>query len=144
MQGGVGRGWSSPPVCQKNEKVSVTFSEASMIRKSIRVPPPTHPSLIPVCDFSGIPVIESLQYDSSTGVLTCTSTGGPVTEVLWERDGMPETRFQGSKVITNTVSAAYTNTLLLNGEPEAVVGNYSCSVSNSRGSSVLASELRGK
>ena len=57
---------------------------------------------------------------------------------------MPETRFQGSKVITNTGSAAYTNTLLLNGGPETVVGNYSCSVSNSRGVSTVSMGLVGK
>ena len=57
---------------------------------------------------------------------------------------MPETRFQGSKVITNTVSAAYTNTLLLNGEPETVVGTYSCSVSNSRGVTTLSLGLVGE
>ena len=57
---------------------------------------------------------------------------------------MLETRFQGSQVITNTVSAAYTNTLLLNGDPETVVGTYSCSVSNLRGTSTLSMGLDGK
>ena len=58
---------------------------------------------------------------------------------------MPETRFQESKVITNTVSAAYTNTLLLNGDPETAPGNYSCSLRNQRGiSNESTLELQGE
>ena len=92
----------------------------------------------------GLLFIDSLNYNQDTGVLTCTSTGGPVTEVVWQRDEMPEIRFQGSQVITNTESAAYINTLLLDGEPETVVGNYSCSVSNSRGVTTLSLGLVGE
>lgn len=94
---------------------------------------------------AGVPELQNVNYDPSTGLLVCTSTGGPVTEVVWQRDGVSETRFQGSKIITDTVSAAYTNTLLLNQEPEAVIGTYTCSVRNSRGSSATSMlELEGK
>jgi hypothetical protein len=93
----------------------------------------------------GTPDLESLDYDPSTGLLICTSTGGPVTEVEWERDGVAETGFQGSKIVTNTVTAAYTNTLLLDGQPENVIGDYSCTVRNSRGpSTTLMLELSGE
>jgi hypothetical protein len=86
----------------------------------------------------GTPELESLAYDPSTGLLTCTSTGGPVTEVEWQMDGVVGTDFEESKIVTNTVTAAYSNTLLLNGQPDAVVGNYSCLVRNLRGSSATS------
>ena len=82
--------------------------------------------------------MESLEYDPLTGQLTCTSTGGPATEVVWQRNGVAETSFQESQLVTNTMSATYSNTLLLNRAPEAVVGSYGCSVRNSRGSSDVA------
>ena len=57
---------------------------------------------------------------------------------------MAETSFQESQLVTNTMSATYSNTLLLNRAPEAVVGSYGCSVRNSRGSSGLTTlELQG-
>ena len=103
-----------------------------------------------IFDFSihfpiGVPIFESLYYNASTGVLTCVSTGGPATEVEWWRNGVTETSFPISQMVSNTVTSTYANTLLLNGEPVTVIGNYSCAVTNTRGTTIATShvELRG-
>ena len=56
---------------------------------------------------AGVPAVEGLEYDPLTGQLTCTSTGGPATEVVWLRNGVAETRFQESQLVTSTMSATY-------------------------------------
>ena len=77
-------------------------------------------------------------------MLTCTSSGGPVTGVMWQRGGEYETRFQASKLVTNTSLAAYNNSLLLNADPDSVIGIYTCLVWNYRGiSGQVALELQG-
>ena len=66
--------------------------------------------------------------------LTCTSTGGPATTVTWTPMGNDVTQLQ------NTVSATYTHTLTVAGR---VPGEYTCSVSNDRGTATRSITVQG-
>ena len=58
--------------------------------------------------------------------LTCISTGGPATIVMWTRDSVNIT--EGTKtVLDNRTTAQYTHTLTVTGTQEGI---YECSVSN--------------
>ena len=72
---------------------------------------------------------ESLQF-----TLTCISTGGPATTVMWTRDS--EEVIGGMTVLTNAVTAQYTHTLTVTGR---LGGLYQCTVSNNKPSEGSAS-----
>ena len=63
--------------------------------------------------------------------LTCRSEGGPVTTVMWEKDGIPlheNISHTTSQIITNTSSnTVYYNTLSIKGRE---YGTYNCTVNN--------------
>ena len=71
--------------------------------------------------------------------LTCVSHGSPPTQVMWERGGeriyQDDTNYQFSQILVERTSSTYNNTLTINGTIEDVVGEYSCTVSNTLGSS---------
>ena len=58
---------------------------------------------------------------------------------MWERDGeriyQNDTNYQFSQILVERTSSTYNNTLTINGTIEDVVGEYSCTVSNTLGSS---------
>ena len=59
-------------------------------------------------------------------ILTCISTGGPATTVMWTKDSVNIT--EGTKtVLDNRVIAQYTHTLTVTGTQEGI---YECTVSN--------------
>ena len=75
----------------------------------------------------------TLSYNTTTGVVTCISTGGPVTNLTWNRSGGS---YSQSKIIVDTVSATYHNLLYISSNTLSdYTGIFSCTVSNSRGSS---------
>ena len=64
--------------------------------------------------------------------LTCTSTGGPATTVSWRRDGTmlsDDSTYNITSQVTDAEIATYTHTLTVSGR---LVGEYQCSVFNSR------------
>ena len=68
----------------------------------------------------------SLNSKLNQFTLTCISTGGPATTVIWTRDSTTVT--EGTKtVLDNGVTAHYTHTLLVKGRQEGV---YRCTVKN--------------
>ena len=67
-------------------------------------------------------------------ILTCTSTGGPATTVVWTRDS--ESVSGGMTVLDNAETAQYTHTLTVTGR---LPGQYMCNVSNNKPSQALAS-----
>ena len=72
----------------------------------------------------------SLQF-----TLTCISTGGPATTVTWTRDSVTVT--EGTEtVLDNRETSQYTHTLTVTGREE---GDYTCTVTNNRLSSNMAS-----
>ena len=54
--------------------------------------------------------------------LTCNSTGGPVSSVIWTRDGLLLDN-TGPLVLTDASTASYTNVLQVNGRTP---GTYTC------------------
>ena len=74
--------------------------------------------------------------DHPVFTLTCTSTGGPATNVSWTRGD--DTLISSSRV-TDTETATYVHTVRVTGRQE---GLYSCSVSNSRTSPAAISTLQ--
>ncbi len=70
--------------------------------------------------------------------MTCISTGGPVTNLTWNRSGGS---YSQSKIIVDTVSATYHNLLYISSNTLSdYTGIFSCTVSNSRGSSSGATD----
>ena len=73
----------------------------------------------------------SLTYEPSTGILICVSTGGPASQVKWNRKGA---QYQESQQMIDGPSATYHNLLSIN-SPNFTdhSGTFSCTVSNVRG-----------
>ena len=86
---------------------------------------------------TGAPVLDSLAYDAGSTTLSCTSSGGPATNVLWTRNclavGSDDPSFEQTQIVTDTANAVYLNKLTI--IAGATDGAYGCSVSNSRGAS---------
>ena len=98
---------------------------------------------------SGSPFITGLLYNQSILTLTCTSTGGPATIVTWRKDGIvvevDGTTYHQSQRVLNTRIATYENTMHMSGSADTkIVGNFTCRVSNSRGSGNRSIVLPGK
>ena len=80
-----------------------------------------------------------IQYDKTSQTITCTSTGGPATDVTWYKDNVqiiiPNERgtYNYSQIIVNTTSATYENRLRIIEKSSEVIGNYTCKVTNVRG-----------
>ncbi|XP_064386409.1 receptor-type tyrosine-protein phosphatase delta-like isoform X3 [Halichondria panicea] len=81
----------------------------------------------------GEPTVTSLTYNASTLTLTCLSSGGPATTVVWRRNCSPLTIGTPSQSLTDSIAGAYTSTLTL--LTPAKDGVYSCTVENRRGRS---------
>ena len=87
---------------------------------------------------SGSPSITGLLYNQSTLTLTCNSTGGPATTVTWRKNGaiveVDGTTYHQSQRVVNTRIATYENTLS-SSTVANLVGTFTCTVTNNRGSS---------
>ena len=75
------------------------------------------------------------------------SSGGPATTVSWTHNGQQieadSALFLQTQIVTQTSSATYLNNLAF--RTNEIAGNYSCTVSNARGSmSSTSIELHGK
>ena len=82
----------------------------------------------------GRPSVQSLEIDRDNITLTCISSGGPATNVIWTKQGTPvdENLFNRSQRVLDIANATYENVLSTNNR-ENVVGFFSCTVCNSRG-----------
>ena len=80
-----------------------------------------------------------MQYDGASQTVTCTTSGGPATDVTWFKDNEKITMtssgglYEHSRVITNTTRATYENRLRIVDKSSKVAGTYTCEVTNSRG-----------
>ena len=89
---------------------------------------------------TGSPSISGdISYSRVDQTLTCTSTGGPATTVVWRQNCVViqkhDSNYIQSQTVGNTQTATYNNTLNIVGANAMVSdGVYTCSVSNSRGS----------
>ena len=95
-------------------------------------------------------IITSLDINSdsrSPFTLNCTSSGSPATTVTWTKDGVvlrASGTYQMTQVLQDGVTATYSNLLVVRAGPYAVIGDYSCEVSNSIGSDRRNATFRGK
>jgi hypothetical protein len=84
----------------------------------------------------------SVLYDRTNQTITCTSTGGPATDVTWSKDNINirqstvpnEGAYELSQIIANTTSATYENRLRIVDKSSEAAGTYTCKVTNPRGS----------
>lgn len=66
---------------------------------------------------AGYVTIVSIRYNRTTQTVTCISTGGPATNVMWSRDSIKinmasnKEIYEFSQIIVNTSSATYENRL---------------------------------
>ena len=96
---------------------------------------------------SGSPSVTGLLYDRSTLALTCTSTGGPATNVTWRKNGavveVDGSTYHQSQRVVDTRTATYEN-ILSSSDNTSLVGNFTCTVSNTRSSGDQSTFLAGK
>ena len=98
---------------------------------------------------AGAPDVTRLTFDRESRTLTCTSTGGPATTVIWTKDGAvitPSTTHQQTQMIVDTVGGIYQNNLTI---AQSVArdnfhGLYSCMAKNSWGTSNRTQYVYGK
>ena len=90
---------------------------------------------------AGHVTIISLKYNRTTQTITCTSTGGPATDVIWSKDNVNISMISNegvvhehSQIILNTASATYENRLRIIDKSSKAAGIYTCQVTNLRGS----------
>ena len=89
---------------------------------------------------AGSPIVTSLTFDNTSRTLTCTSTGGPATNVTWRRDGVLITlnaTYQQTKRLVDHVNGTYQTVLTIRQSvsQDDIVGTYNCTVENVRGES---------
>ena len=89
---------------------------------------------------AGSPNVTNLTFDNKSRTLTCTSTGGPATNVTWRRDGVVITlnaTHQQTKRVVDPVNGTYQTVLTINSSvgQSDIVGTYNCTVENVRGES---------
>ena len=84
---------------------------------------------------AGSPTVTSLTFDEQFTTLTCTSTGGPATNVTWRRDGVVITlnaTHQQTKRVVDPVDGTYQTVLTIDSSVGWIVGTYNCTVENVR------------
>ena len=80
----------------------------------------------------------SPSYNRTSHTLTCVSSGGPVNTVTWRRNGadISSSPYQLGQSLVNATTSTYHNLLTTtSGDVEDYIGSFSCTVSNSGGSS---------
>ena len=92
------------------------------------------------CYNAGVPSVNNLTFNGSSNTLTCTSTGGPATNVTWRRNGIVITlnaTNQQTQIVTNTTNGTYQTVLTIDSSVSQsdIVGTYNCAVENVRGRS---------
>ena len=94
----------------------------------------------------GSPSVTSLTSNRSTSSLTCTSVGGPATTVTWRKNGqlliIDGNPYQQSQIIIDSISAMYNN-ILHSDNPGDLVGSFTCTVNNARGSDSMSMSTNG-
>ena len=98
---------------------------------------------------TGSPIVTGLTYDDQSRTLTCTSTGGPATNVTWRRDGVMITvnaTHQQTKSLVDSVTSTYQTVLNIDQSLDRwnITGTYSCTVENDRGESSETVVVPGK
>ena len=84
-------------------------------------------------------------YDKNSTTLTCTSTGGPPTTVVWKKNNVPVNMsiYQQSQRLVNAETATYKNVLFSN-DITNFMGPFTCEISNARVTVHESVELNGQ
>ena len=97
---------------------------------------------------TGIPHVTSLTFNGQSNTLTCTSTGGPATNVTWRRDGVVITLNTTHQQAQRVDPAMGTYQTLLTIDPSVghsdIVGTYNCTVENVRGEASTTRKVTGE
>ena len=92
-----------------------------------------------VYPYTGSPNVADLTFNHQSNSLTCTSTGGPATNVTWRKDGVVITlnaTYQQTQILTDNTTATYQTVLTI--DPlVGIAGTYNCTVENVRGRSLV-------
>jgi hypothetical protein len=92
-------------------------------------------------------VINELRYDTQAASLTCTTSGGPVTNVTWAQNQLQLQDNNQTVLIHQSVdliTVVYRNVLVLRrGREQENVGVYRCHISNARGNSSMELMVAG-
>ena len=93
----------------------------------------------------GSPTINTeIVFDRAGLSLTCTSTGGPASGVVWTRNRQSiGSSYTQTQTITNTMESTYDNVLWAN-DVSDLVGEFTCTVTNDRGMDSRSIMLNGK
>ena len=79
--------------------------------------------------------------------LACISTGGPATSVTWKKNGevlfIDGSSYQQTQIIVDDVNAVYKN-ILHSDNPADLVGSFTCTVHNARGSDNMSMSTNGR
>ena len=91
----------------------------------------------------------NVTYDDQSRTLTCTSTGGPATNVTWKRNGVVITlnaTHRQSKRLVDPVQGTYQTVLTIDRSVHwsSLVGTYNCTVENVRGGSSQTVVVQGE
>ena len=97
----------------------------------------------------GKPRIQEFHFNANQQLLTCISTGGPATDVIWRRNkarlNMDGIKYSQVQMIDDMAERSYINILRIRKlDPADVAGNYSCTVSNIRGNDDRSVEIKGE
>ena len=81
--------------------------------------------------------ITDIRYERSSQTIICTTSGGPVTTITWEKNGVPLTPdgsvYQSSQAVIDAASSTYENRLSYVAlKSESFSGVYTCQVENLR------------
>ena len=97
---------------------------------------------------AGLPNVTNLTFDEKSRTLTCTSTGGPATTVIWRRDGVVITlnaTHQQTKRLVDPVNGTYQTVLTIDQSVGQITGTYyNCTVENAGGKSSETVVVPGK
>ena len=91
---------------------------------------------------TGSPNITALTFNGSSNTLTCTSTSGPATTVIWRRNGAVITlnaTHQQTKRVVDSTMGTYQTVLTIDPSvgQSGIFGLYNCTVENDRGRSSM-------
>lgn len=97
---------------------------------------------------TALPQISSLQLmipSDAALTLNCISTGSPVTNAIWRKDGISlsnESSYVMTQILSNGTTATYDNFLSINSSPSEIIGVYSCIIHDSLGHNSRASSIQ--
>ena len=86
-------------------------------------------------------------FNKEEQALTCTSSGGPPTTIIWTKDGevlnMDGNVYKQIQTVVNQSNATFKTTIFIKTKlnQSSVVGNYSCTVNNSRVTNINSVEF---